>query len=130
MNIPEDLRYTSDHEWVRRDGARMTVGITDFAQSALGDIVFVERPIHAQAVTASESCGEIESTKSVSDLYAPLSGRVVDTNAALDEHPEIVNSDPYGDGWICVIEAADESAYDALLAPEAYALLVAQEESS
>ena len=84
MNIPEDLRYTRDHEWVRRDGERMTVGITDFAQSALGDIVFIERPSKDQAVTAAESCGEIESTKSVSDLYAPLTGTVVETNAALD----------------------------------------------
>lgn len=129
MNIPEDLRYTSDHEWVRQDGLRMTVGITDFAQSALGDIVFIERPANDHDVIASESCGEIESTKSVSDLYAPLSGKVIATNKALDEHPEVVNADPYGDGWICIIEVIDEAAYEALLTPAAYTQLVAEAET-
>lgn len=128
MNIPEDLRYTNDHEWVRRDGDRVTVGITDFAQSALGDIVFIERPIQDQNVTAGESCGEIESTKSVSDLYAPVSGKVIATNRDLDEHPEIINADPYGEGWICIIEAEDSAAFDALLSPEAYARLVTEAE--
>src|ERR1700722_9097726 len=98
MSVPDDLRYTTDHEWVRREGDRFTIGITAFAQEALGDIVFVERP-KIDDVVGGDVFGEIESTKSVSELYAPLSGKVVVTNEQVAEHPEVVNADPYGDGW-------------------------------
>ena len=119
MSFPDDLRYSTDHEWVRREGDKFTVGITSFAQEALGDIVFVERP-KTEQVAAGDVFGEIESTKSVSELYAPISGKVVVTNEQLDEHPEVLNADPYGDGWIAVIESEDVGAYDALLSPAQY----------
>jgi glycine cleavage system H protein len=124
MNVPGDLRYTSDHEWVRRDGDRFTIGITAFAQEALGDIVFVERP-KADVVAAGDVCGEIESTKSVSELYAPISGKVVATNEQVDEHPEVVNADPYGGGWIAVIESEDLAGFEGLLSPEQYEEIIA-----
>ena len=102
--IPEDLKYTSDHEWVRTEtddeGELLRVGITDYAQDALGDIVFVTLPEPGAELTAGDTCGEVESTKSVSEIYAPVSGRVVERNEALDSAPELVNSDPYGDGWM------------------------------
>jgi len=124
MNVPGDLRYTTDHEWVRRDGDRFTIGITAFAQEALGDIVFVERP-KADDVVAGDVCGEIESTKSVSELYAPISGKVVATNEQVDEHPEVVNADPYGEGWIAVIESEDVGTFEALLSPGQYEEIIA-----
>jgi len=124
MNVPDDLRYTTDHEWVRREGDRFTIGITAFAQEALGDIVFVERP-KIEAVTAGDVFGEIESTKSVSELYAPISGKVVVANENVDEHPEVVNSDPYGDGWIAVIESEDVGGFDSLLSPAEYEEIIA-----
>jgi glycine cleavage system H protein len=124
MNVPDDLRYTTDHEWVRREGDRFTIGITAFAQEALGDIVFVERP-KIEAVTAGDVFGEIESTKSVSELYAPISGKVVVANEQVDEHPEVVNSDPYGDGWIAVIESEDVGGFDSLLSPAEYEAIIA-----
>jgi glycine cleavage system H protein len=124
MNVPGDLRYTTDHEWVRRDGDRFTIGITAFAQEALGDIVFVERP-KADEVAAGDVCGEIESTKSVSELYAPLSGKVVASNEQVDEHPEVVNADPYGEGWIAVIESEDLGGFEALLSPAQYEEIIA-----
>jgi glycine cleavage system H protein len=124
MNVPGDLRYTNDHEWVRRDGDRFTIGITAFAQEALGDIVFVERP-KGEVVVAGDICGEIESTKSVSELYAPISGEVVATNEHVDEHPEVLNADPYGAGWIAVIESEDLKGFEALLSPEQYAEIIA-----
>ncbi len=105
--IPEDLQYTKDHEWVRAEGDTVRVGVTDYAQDALGDIVFVTLPDAGAQVTAGETCGEVESTKSVSDLYAPVSGTVVERNEALDSSPELVNSDPYGDGWMLTIRVAD-----------------------
>ena len=105
--IPEDLQYTKDHEWVRREGDTVRVGVTDYAQDALGDIVFVTLPDTGTQVTAGETCGEIESTKSVSELYAPVSGTVVERNDALDAAPELVNSDPYGDGWMMTIRVGD-----------------------
>ena len=118
--IPEDLRYTAEHEWVSpREGA-VRVGITDFAQDALGDIVFVQLPDEGTTVRAGDSLGEIESTKSVSDLYAPLSGTVVERNEALDASPELVNSDPYGDGWMLTIRPDDSGAADTLLDAAAY----------
>jgi glycine cleavage system H protein len=107
--IPEDLQYTKDHEWVRDEGDTVRVGVTDYAQDALGDIVFVTLPENGTQVTAGETCGEVESTKSVSDLYAPVTGTVVERNDALDSAPELVNSDPYGDGWMLIIRI-DESA--------------------
>jgi len=127
-DIPSDLHYTAEHEWVRRSGnggeATVRVGITDFAQSALGDVVFVQLPDVGAEVTAGESFGEVESTKSVSDLYAPLSGTVAAVNTDLESSPQLVNSDPYGAGWLLDIQASDaatlESAIAELLDPEAY----------
>jgi glycine cleavage system H protein len=118
---PEDLRYTSDHEWVRTEGDLVRVGVTDYAQEALGDIVFVTLPEVGAQVTAGETCGEVESTKSVSDLFAPVSGTVAERNEALDGSPELVNSDPYGDGWMMTIRPDDAGATDALLDAAAYA---------
>ena len=125
MSIPDDLRYSSEHEWVRLDGAIATVGITDYAQDALGDVVFVELPADDTAVAAGESCAEIESTKSVSEIYSPIAGRIAEVNHALDERPELVNSDPYGEGWIFRIEAANPDDVDALLDSAAYQALTA-----
>jgi glycine cleavage system H protein len=104
--IPEDLKYTSEHEWVRGTGPVVEVGITDFAQDSLGDIVFVTLPEVGAAIKAGEPCGELESTKSVSDLYAPVDGTVTEVNSALDANPELVNSEPYGEGWIFKVELA------------------------
>jgi len=118
--IPEDLRYTTDHEWVRSEGETLRVGVTDYAQDALGDIVFVTLPEAGTQVTAGDVCGEVESTKSVSDLYAPVTGTVVERNDALDASPELVNSDPYGDGWMLAIRPDDASAVDGLLDAAAY----------
>jgi glycine cleavage system H protein len=123
MNIPSDLRYSTDHEWIRRDGDTVTIGITEYAQDSLGDVVFVEVPGQGVAVTAGESFTEIESTKSVSDIYAPVSGSVVAVNDALDAQPELLNSDPYGEGWICRIEMTDPTEFDALLDADAYRAL-------
>jgi len=121
MDVPEDLRYSSDHEWVRREGTRMVVGITDYAQDALGDVVYVEVPGTGTAVAAGERVSEVESTKSVSDIFAPVGGTVVDANASLGDRPELLNSDPYGDGWILVIEVGDDGGgWDALMDAAAY----------
>ncbi len=124
-DIPPDLRYTAEHEWVRRSGDdTVRVGITDFAQSALGDVVFVQLPDVGSELTAGESFGEVESTKSVSDLYAPLSGKVSAVNADLDGSPQLVNSDPYGAGWLLDVQVSEvgdlESAISSLLDAEAY----------
>ncbi|OBK45568.1 glycine cleavage system protein GcvH [Mycobacterium sp. 1081908.1] len=124
-DIPSDLHYTAEHEWVRRSGEdTVRVGITDFAQSALGDVVFVQLPDVGSQVTAGESFGEVESTKSVSDLFAPVSGTVSAVNGDLDGSPQLVNSDPYGSGWLVDVQVSDaaelESAISALLDPEAY----------
>jgi glycine cleavage system H protein len=123
MNIPSELRYSTDHEWIRRDGTIVTIGITEYAQDSLGDVVFVEIPEQGTAVTAGESFTEVESTKSVSDIYAPVSGSVVAVNDALDAQPELLNSDPYGEGWICRIEMTDPTEFDALLDADAYRAL-------
>jgi glycine cleavage system H protein len=125
MNVPDDLRYTSDHEWVRLEDGRVRVGITDYAQDALGDVVFVQLPEPGSTVVYGDSFGEVESTKSVSDVYAPLAGRVVEINAELGENPERLNEDPYGEGWICVIEPEDPAAFDKLLDAEGYRTLIA-----
>jgi len=116
---PEDLQYTKDHEWVRPDGDTLRVGVTDYAQEALGDIVFVTLPDVGAEVTAGTPCGEIESTKSVSDVYAPVTGTVVSRNENLDSAPELINSDPYGDGWMLEIRTSGDSA-EGLLDAEAY----------
>ncbi|MGZ4604403.1 MAG: glycine cleavage system protein GcvH [Kineosporiaceae bacterium] len=117
---PEDLHYTSEHEWVRADGDTIRVGVTDFAQEALGDIVFVTLPEVGSQVIAGQPCGEVESTKSVSDLYAPVSGTVVARNDSLDTAPELINSDPYGDGWMLEIRPEDASSVAGLLDATAY----------
>jgi glycine cleavage system H protein len=118
--IPEDLRYTSDHEWVAPGAPAVRVGITDFAQDALGDIVYVQLPDAGTAVEAGQSLGEVESTKSVSEIYAPLSGTVVARNDSLADAPETINSDPYGAGWLVEIEPTDPGAVDDLLDAKAY----------
>lgn len=121
---PEDLKYTEEHEWVRADGTRIVVGITDYAQDALGDVVYVDLPATGTRVERGQPFGEVESTKSVSDLYAPVTGTIVERNEGLESRPELVNSDPYADGWMVVIEAADPSEVDGLLTAEAYGKLV------
>ena len=110
--IPEDLQYTKDHEWLRTEGDTVRVGVTDYAQDALGDIVFVTLPEAGTQVRAGETCGEVESTKSVSDIYAPVTGTVVERNDALDTAPELVNTDPYGDGWMLAIRRDDAAGGD------------------
>jgi glycine cleavage system H protein len=120
MNVPEDLRYSKDHEWARLEGDRVRVGITDYAQDALGDVVFIELPEIGATVKVDESFSEVESTKSVSDVYAPLAGTIVEVNTDLADTPERINEDPYGEGWICLIEPADADAYGSLLDAAAY----------
>jgi glycine cleavage system H protein len=120
VEFPEDLRYTKEHEWARADGARVRVGITDFAQDALGDVVYVDLTEVGAEVTASQAFGEVESTKSVSDVFSPLSGTIVERNPLLDERPELVNEQPYGDGWLIVIEVADPGLIEQLLDAAAY----------
>lgn len=121
LEYPEDLRYTPEHEWVQAvDGGIVKVGITSYAQDALGDVVYVSLPSVGDTVSPGDSCGEVESTKSVSDLYAPLSGEVTAVNDSLDSSPELVNSDPYGEGWMYELKLADTSALDALLDQPAY----------
>ncbi len=121
LEYPEDLRYTPEHEWVRAgDGGVVRVGITSFAQDALGDVVYVSLPTVGDTLAAGDACGEVESTKSVSDLYAPLSGEVTGVNEALDSSPELVNSDPYGEGWMYELRLDDTSQVDGLLDQAAY----------
>jgi len=127
MNIPDDLRYSSEHEWVSADGARARVGITDYAQDALGDVVYVQLPGVGTNVVAGSSCAEVESTKSVSDIYSPVSGTIVEVNELLVDGPERVNQEPYGAGWIFVVEMADPSELDALLDAAAYGRLLDEE---
>lgn len=127
MNVPEDRRYTEDHEWVlleSADGGRARVGITDYAQDALGDVVFVQLPERGAAVAAQDSFSEVESTKSVSDVYAPVNGTVTEVNTDLVDAPQRINEDPYGAGWICVIEMSDRAEYDNLLDAQSYHALI------
>ncbi len=127
MEFPEGLRYSSEHEWVKVEGARARVGITDFAQDALGDVVYVELPDVGLEVIGGASCAEVESTKSVSEIYAPVSGRVVEVNDALGDAPEQLNQEPYGGGWILVVEMADPAEVEALMDAAAYRRLVEEE---
>jgi glycine cleavage system H protein len=121
---PEELRYTAEHEWVRAHGdGTATFGITHFAQDALGDIVYVSLPSAGDALAAGSTCGEVESTKSVSDVYAPVAGEVVEVNGALDGAPETINADPYGAGWLVKVRLADPSAVDGLLSAAEYRAL-------
>ena len=126
MNTPDDLQYTEEHEWLRADGTSVTVGITDYAQDALGDIVYVDLPPVGTAVTGGETFGEVESTKSVSDIYSPVTGTIVERNDELDKRPELINTDPYGQGWLVVIELADAGELDELMDAAAYSDLVAE----
>jgi glycine cleavage system H protein len=125
MDTPSDLRYTSDHEWIRvgADSTRVRVGITDYAQDALGDVVFVQMPVVGSSVAVGATVSEVESTKSVSDIYAPLTGTVCAVNGVLGERPELLNSDPYGDGWIFEMDLDDSASVDSLLDMAAYRLL-------
>ena len=130
MEFPEDLRYTKEHEWVRDEGdGRVRIGITDYAQDALGDVVYVDVPQVGTSVTADQPFSEVESTKSVSDVYAPLSGTVAERNPLLEERPEVVNEQPYGDGWIVVLESSDRSELETLMDAAAYREFVRQQES-
>jgi glycine cleavage system H protein len=124
MDVPGDLRYSTDHEWISIDGNRVRIGITDYAQDALGDVVYVQVPMVGKSVTAGETFSEVESTKSVSDVYAPVSGTIVEVNDSLADAPEQVNTDPYGAGWLCVIEVADPAELDGLLDAAGYQALV------
>jgi glycine cleavage system H protein len=125
--IPEDLRYTDKHEWVRAgNGTSVRVGITDYAAQELGDVVYVSLPQVGEEVALDDSCVEVESTKSVSDVFAPVSGVIAAVNAALADSPEIVNSDPYGDGWMFEVELSDPEELDDLLDAEAYAELIGE----
>jgi glycine cleavage system H protein len=120
VEYPEELRYTKEHEWARADGEVVVIGITDFAQDALGDVVYVDLPEAGTAVTADTPLGEVESTKSVSDVFAPLTGTVAAVNPLLDERPELVNEQPYGDGWLLAIRPEDPAAIDGLLTADSY----------
>jgi glycine cleavage system H protein len=124
MNVPDDLRYTKDHEWVRIEGSVARVGITDYAQDALGDVVFVQVPEIGAEVAAGDMVSEVESTKSVSEIYAPLSGTLTEANADLGDAPERLNEDPYGDGWICAITLTDPSQVEGLLDAAGYRGLI------
>ena len=120
MEFPQDLRYSSEHTWTRREDDRVTVGITDFAQEELGEVLFLELPQVGRSVTAGESFGVVESVKAVPDLFAPVSGTVAEVNARLDDEPELVNSEPYGDGWMIAIEASNPDDWQALLSADDY----------
>ena len=125
-NIPTDLKYTKEHEWVRDlPTGNISMGITDFAQGALGDIVYVQLPKVGDQVVSGKVCGEVESTKSVSEIYAPLSGTVTEINSALDANPEVMNSEPYGAGWIFEVEVSDENQLTTLLSADEYRALTA-----
>ncbi len=128
MDFPEDLRYTREHEWARRKGKNVVVGITDFAQDQLGDVVYVELPDVGDPVKKGESFGVVESTKAVSELFSPVSGKVVEVNDPLSDAPETINEDPYEEGWMIVIEPADAKDLDALMDAKAYRTFVEEQE--
>jgi glycine cleavage system H protein len=124
MSVPDDLVYSSDHEWARVEDGLVRIGITDYAQDALGDVVFVQVPTIGVEVKAGDRISEVESTKSVSDIYAPITGTIVEVNTDLAEEPQRVNDDPYGDGWLCVLRPADVAELDSLLDAAAYQAIV------
>ena len=130
MEFPANLRYTKEHEWARQEGNRVVVGITDYAQKELGDVVFVELPEVGTTIEAMGTFGVVESVKAVSDLYAPVSGTIVEANIILEDQPELVNASPYGQGWMVVIEAANTEEFQQLLTAAEYQAYVAQEKSS
>ncbi|MGP3610423.1 glycine cleavage system protein GcvH [Anoxybacteroides rupiense] len=127
MNTPKELRYSEEHEWVRVEDGKVRIGITDFAQSELGDIVFVELPEVGAELTANEPFGSVESVKTVSELYAPISGKVVEINEELNDNPEFVNESPYEKAWMIVVEPTDLSEIDRLLTAEQYKQMINQE---
>lgn len=127
MNTPAELRYSEEHEWVKEEGEKVRIGITDFAQSELGDIVFVELPEVGDEVTADEPFGSVESVKTVSELYAPLSGKVVEVNEDLEDSPEFVNESPYEKAWMIVVEPSDRSEFDNLMSAEDYVKMTSEE---
>ena len=124
MNIPAELKYTKDHEWVRLEGSIATIGITDFTQSELGDIVYVEVETLDESLGQDEVFGTVEAVKTVSDLFLPMTGKIIELNDALDQEPELVNSDPYGSGWMIKVEVSDTAEYEQLLDADAYRALV------
>ena len=124
--VPEDLKYTKEHEWIRVEGSEVVIGITDFAQNALTDVVWVELPEDGATVSSMESFASVESVKSVSEIYAPVGGEVVGVNEDLEGAPELINDDPYGDGWICRISISDPSELDTLLDSVSYSELIAE----
>lgn len=126
MNTPKELKYSSDHEWVKVDGGVAYIGVSDFAQAQLGDVVFVEIPDEGREIKAGETFSVIESVKAVSDIIAPVSGKIVKVNDALADTPELINQDPYGDAWIVAVELSDKSEVDALLDADAYEKLTAE----
>lgn len=126
MNAPKDLKYSAEHEWVKTEGGNVRIGITEFAQSELGDIVFVELPQVGDEIKAGDPFGSVESVKTVSELYAPISGKVVEVNAELEDNPEYVNESPYENAWMIVIEPADVTEVDGLLSPEKYEELISE----
>ena len=128
MSIPQGLRYSEEHEWAKVENGRVRVGITDYAQEQLGDVVYVELPDVGDSVSFMEPFGVIESVKAASDLFAPVSGTVVEVNERLEDEPELVNEDPYGEGWMIVVEADDLSELDKLMSPEEYEAMLAEQE--
>jgi glycine cleavage system H protein len=124
MNIPDNLKYTKDHEWIKIDGDKATIGITDYAQNELGDIVFIEVETEGEILDREETFGSIEAVKTVSDLFMPVGGEILEFNSALEQTPEIVNSDPYGDGWIIKVKIADKAEINDLLDAQAYKSLI------
>jgi len=126
-NVPADLKYTKEHEWVRVEGEAATIGVTDFAQNALGEVTFVELPEVGAEAVAGEELAVVESLKAASDVFAPVSGMVAAVNEALEDEPNAINADPYGAGWLCKIEGIDEAGLAALLTPEQYEALLSKE---
>ncbi|MCF6270430.1 MAG: glycine cleavage system protein GcvH [Melioribacteraceae bacterium] len=124
MDFPEGIKYSTDHEWIKVDDTIATIGVSDYAQSELGDIVFIDIDSDLEEISAGETFGSIEAVKTVSDLYAPISGKVVEINPALEDEPELVNTDPYGEGWLIKVEFSDSSQLDSLLSSEVYKKLI------
>ncbi len=126
--LPKDLKYTSEHEWIKIEGERVIVGITEYAQKELGDVVFVDLPGVGEKVKVKDAMATIESVKAVSEIYAPISGEVMEVNDTLEHSPEMINQDPYGNGWIAIIEPSDAKELNELLSPDAYAGLIGEKQ--